>query len=37
MINMNEMTSDGYQTYNYQKRDAGYGKYQYRLNRQDRL
>ena len=26
------MTSDGYQTYNYQQRDAGYGKYQHRFN-----
>ena len=25
------MMSDGYQTYNYQKRDAGFLKYQYRL------
>jgi iron complex outermembrane receptor protein len=31
LININAMTSDGYQTYNDQKRDAGYGKYQHRF------
>ena len=31
LINLNAMTSDGYQTYNDQKRDAGYGKYQHRF------
>ena len=31
LININAMTSDGYQTFNNQKRDAGYGKYQYRF------
>ena len=31
LVNINAMTSDGYQTYNYQKRDAGYGKYQHRF------
>lgn len=30
--NLHQMLSDGYQTYNYQKRDAGFLKYQYRLN-----
>lgn len=32
LFNVNAMTSDGYQTYNYQQRDAGYGKYQHRFN-----
>jgi len=31
-INLHQMLSDGYQTYNYQKRVAGFIKYQYRLN-----
>ncbi len=31
LFNINAMTSDGYQTYNYQQRDAGYGKYQHRF------
>ncbi len=31
LLNINAMTSDGYQTYNYQQRDAGYGKYQHRF------
>ena len=31
LININAMTSDGYQTYNHQQRDAGYGKYQHRF------
>ena len=31
LFNVNAMTSDGYQTYNYQQRDAGYGKYQHRF------
>src|SRR5262249_36588711 len=30
--NVHQMLSDGYQTYNYQKRVAGFLKYQYRLN-----
>src|SRR5579883_1820075 len=30
-INVHQMLSDGYQTYNYQKRVAGFIKYQYRL------
>jgi iron complex outermembrane receptor protein len=29
--NVHQLLSDGYQTYNYQKRVAGFGKYQYRL------
>jgi iron complex outermembrane recepter protein len=32
LFNVDAMTSDGYQTYNYQQRDAGYGKYQHRFN-----
>jgi len=32
LFNINAMTSDGYQTYNNQQRDAGYGKYQHRFN-----
>ena len=31
-INVHQMLSDGYQTYNYQKRVAGFLKYQYRIN-----
>jgi iron complex outermembrane receptor protein len=31
-INLHQLLSDGYQTYNYQKRVAGFIKYQYRLN-----
>ncbi|HWF07507.1 MAG TPA: TonB-dependent receptor [Bryobacteraceae bacterium] len=31
LFNINGMTSDGYQTFNYQQRDAGYGKYQHRF------
>jgi len=31
-MNLHQMLSDGYQTYNYQKRLAGFIKYQYRLN-----
>jgi iron complex outermembrane receptor protein len=31
LFNINAMTSDGYQTYNFQQRDAGYGKYQHRF------
>jgi len=30
--NVHQLLSDGYQTYNYQKRDAGFLKYQYRVN-----
>jgi len=31
LMNMQQLLSDGYQTYNRQKRVAGYGKYQYRI------
>jgi iron complex outermembrane receptor protein len=31
-MNLHQLLSDGYQTYNYQKRVAGFLKYQYRLN-----
>jgi iron complex outermembrane receptor protein len=31
-VNLHQMLSDGYETYNYQKRVAGFIKYQYRLN-----
>jgi len=31
LFNINAMSSDGYQTYNHQQRDAGYGKYQHRF------
>jgi iron complex outermembrane receptor protein len=31
LFNINAMTSDGYQTFNFQQRDAGYGKYQHRF------
>ena len=31
LANINAMTSDGYQTFNYQQRDAGYGKFQHRF------
>lgn len=30
-FNVHQLLSDGYETYNYQKRDAGFLKYQYRL------
>ncbi len=32
LMNIQQLLSDGYQTFNRQKRVAGYGKYQYRLN-----
>jgi len=32
LFNINHLTSDGYQTYNYQQRDAGYAKFQHRFN-----
>lgn len=32
LVNINALYSDGYQTYNNQKRNAGYGKYQHRFN-----
>ncbi len=31
-MDIQQLLSDGYQTFNYQKRVAGYGKYQYRIN-----
>ena len=31
LFNINGMTSDGYQTNNFQQRDAGYGKFQHRF------
>ncbi len=31
LFNINAMTSDGYQTFNNQQRDAGYGKFQHRF------
>ncbi len=31
LMNIQQLLSDGYQTFNHQKRDAGYGKYQYRV------
>lgn len=31
LFNVNGMASDGYQTHNYQQRDAGYGKFQHRF------
>jgi len=31
LFNINALTSDGYQTFNHQQRDAGYGKYQHRF------
>jgi iron complex outermembrane recepter protein len=31
LANVSAMTSDGYQTYNYQQRDAGYAKFQHRF------
>jgi iron complex outermembrane recepter protein len=32
LMDVQQLLSNGYQTFNKQKRDAGYGKYQYRLN-----
>jgi len=32
LMDVQQLLSDGYQTFNYQKRVAGYGKYQYRIN-----
>ena len=37
LMNIQQLLSDGYQTYNRQKRVAGYGKYQYRLNSRSSL
>jgi iron complex outermembrane recepter protein len=31
LMNIQQLLSNGYQTFNHQKRDAGYGKYQYRV------
>ncbi len=31
LMDIQQLLSNGYQTFNHQKRDAGYGKYQYRL------
>jgi len=31
LMDLQQLLSSGYQTFNYQKRDAGYGKYQYRF------
>jgi len=36
-LDLHQMLSDGYQTYNYQKRVAGFIKYQYRLNSRNTL
>jgi len=37
LMNIQQLLSDGYQTYNRQKRVAGYGKYQYRVNNHSAL
>jgi iron complex outermembrane recepter protein len=37
LMNIQQLLSDGYQTYNRQKRVAGYGKYQYRLSNRSSL
>ena len=37
LMNIQQLLSDGYQTYNRQKRVAGYGKYQYRLSSRSSL
>ena len=37
LMNVQQLLSDGYQTYNRQKRVAGYGKYQYRFNSRSSL
>jgi iron complex outermembrane receptor protein len=37
LMDMQQLLSDGYQTFNYQKRVAGYGKYQYRINNKSSL
>jgi iron complex outermembrane receptor protein len=37
LFNVNGMDSDGYQTYNYQQRDAGYGKFQHRFSERSSL
>jgi iron complex outermembrane receptor protein len=37
LIDIQQLLSNGYQTFNKQKRDAGFGKYQYRLNSRSSL
>ena len=37
LMNIQQLLSDGYQTYNKQKRVAGYGKYQYRVSNKSSL
>ncbi len=37
LMDIQQLLSDGYQTFNYQKRVAGYGKYQYRINNKSSL
>jgi len=37
LMDIQQLLSDGYQTFNYQKRVAGYGKYQYRLSNKSSL
>jgi iron complex outermembrane receptor protein len=37
LFDYNHMTSDGYQTWNSQQRDAGYGKFQHRFNERSTL
>ena len=37
LMNIQQLLSDGYQTNNKQKRDAGYGKYQYRISNKSSL
>jgi iron complex outermembrane recepter protein len=37
LMNVQQLLSDGYQTYNRQKRVAGYGKYQYRISNRSSL
>ncbi len=37
LMDIQQLLSDGYQTNNKQKRDAGYGKYQYRINNKSSL
>ena len=37
LMDIQQLLSDGYQTNNKQKRDAGYGKYQYRINNSSSL
>ena len=37
LMNIQQLLSDGYQSYNRQKRVAGYGKYQYRVNTRSSL